>query len=163
MKQFTIRKLQPDSKLHSGPRVQSGQAMVEYVVVLMVLTAVLLTANYTASDGSNMPDGYIGTSEADQGSLVQAINMKHRGHNYALSLSEIPETDDWTALADYYDSLNKYPELSPQIRSGAQAMGQITNGLNQITSGVSQVGQYIPPKFPPSGFPPSFPPSGFPF
>lgn len=137
--------------------------MVEYVVILGALSAVLLTANYTASDGTDYPQGYIGTGEGDQGSLIQAINMKHRGHNYALSLTEIPESSDWTTLADYYDSLNKYPQLSPQIRSGAQTMGQITNGLNDLASGINQVGQYIPPKFPPNGFPPSFPPSGFPF
>ena len=142
---------------------QCGQAMVEYVVILVALSAVLLTANYTAGDGTNLPRGYIGFSEADQGSLVQAINQKHRGHNYALSLSEIPETDNWVALAAYYDSLNKYPELSGQLGQAGQKMGQITSGINKINSGLSQVNQYIPPKFPPSGFPPSFPPSGFPF
>jgi len=134
---------------------QRGQSMVEYVVILMALSAALLTVDYTSRTGVDMPEGYIGTSEADEGSLIQAIHMKHRGHNYALSLAEIPETDDWVALADYYDSLNKYPELSAQIRSGGDKLGQLTSGINNITAGVNKVGSYMPPKFPPTGFSPT--------
>ncbi len=151
---------------------QSGQSMVEYVVILMALSAALLTANYTAGDGTDLPMGYIGTSEAEQGSLIQAINMKHRGHNYALSLSQIPDAADCggemndgkpTGVAAFYESLEKYPELSPQLRSCERMMARLTSGINRITSEVSRVSSYIPPRFPPSGFPPSFPPSGFPF
>ena len=137
--------------------------MVEYVVILGALSAALLTVDYTTRDGTDIPNGYIGTGEGDQGSLIQAINQKHRGYGYALSLSEFPESDDWATLSAYYDSLEKYPELSSQLRSGGQALGQVTSGLNQITSGINTVGSYLPPRFPPAGFPPSFPPSGFPF
>ncbi len=142
---------------------QTGQSMVEYVVVLMALSAALLTVNYTTRDGKTVADGYIGMSESDQGSLVQAFNQKHRGFGYALSLSEIPETDDLVALSVYYDRLGKYPELSKQLKSGGQALNKLSSGLNSISSGINSVGNYLPPKIPPAGFPPKFPPKGFPF
>ena len=133
---------------------QAGQSMVEYVVVLMALTAALLYTDYTTRSGESLPKGYIGTSESDQGSLIQAINQKHRGHSYALSLSEIPETDDLQQLKIYYDSLNKYPQFSPQLGSIASKIGQVSSNLNKVTNTVNQLKKYIPPNLgSPGGMP----------
>ncbi len=101
---------------------QTGQSMVEYVVILAALTAALLTPGL----------GSVGLTQNDSDSLLRAAASKHRGHGYALSLSEIPETDDLAELATYYDSLGKYPELSAQLGSGASALGQLANRLNTI-------------------------------
>lgn len=88
--------------------------MVEYVVILAALTAALLLAGN-------------GSVEA----LRQAVVDKQRGHSYALSLSELPETDDLGQLAEYYDALGKYPELATQLHSGSQQLGGLADRLEQ--------------------------------
>lgn len=89
--------------------------MVEYVVILSAITVALLTPG-------------LGSVE----DLEDAVQDKQRGYSYALSLSAIPETDDLTELADYYDSLGKYPELSAEIRSGDQAMKDFVESYTNI-------------------------------
>jgi len=103
-------------------RLQTGQSMVEYVVILAALTAALLTPGL----------GSVGLTQNDADSLLRAAANKHRGHGYALSLSEIPETDDLVQLSAYYDSLGKYPDLSAQLASGAGTLTQLSNRLNTI-------------------------------
>ncbi len=103
---------------------QKGQSMVEYVVILGALSAALLLPGL----------GSVGTEQSDGNSLLKAVADKHRGHGYALSLSEIPETDKLIELADYYDKLEKYPELSPQLRTGGQMLGSFSNHLTSMTS-----------------------------
>lgn len=123
--------------------------MVEYTVVLIALMAALLAPKlWPSSDQSS--DGLIGLDQSQRGTLLRGIAAKHRGYGYALSLGDIPEVDGSSSklieLADYYDSLGKYPELSKQLRAGgskiAQLNGQLTS-LNQLVS------QYVPPN-PPS-------------
>ena len=129
---------------------QRGQSMVEYVVILSALTAALL-----------MPGlGSVGTSQSDANSLLKAVADKHRGHGYAVSLSEIPETDDLTELADYYESLGKYPELTPQIQAGAQALGEFSNqltNLGNLMRNLDPSNIQIPPQLPSNPVLPSFP------
>ncbi len=127
---------------------QSGQSMVEYVVILIALSLVLLVAD---REGKRIPDGYIGSTESDQGSLIQAINQKHRGQGYALSLSEIPETDDLVDLQAYYDRLGKYPELSKQLGNIGTKLGQVNSGISKATKVVRTIKKCVPPKlrFPP--------------
>lgn len=103
-------------------RRQTGQSMVEYVVILAALSAALLAPGL----------GSVGITQNESGSLLEAIASKHRGHSYALSLSEIPETDDLTELSVYYGTLGKYPELSPQLAAGASTLGNLANTLNQV-------------------------------
>ncbi|MCP3671731.1 MAG: hypothetical protein GY814_15135 [Gammaproteobacteria bacterium] len=103
---------------------QRGQSMVEYVVVLAALTAALLAPGL----------GSVGVTQDDTDSLLRAVASKHRGHGYALSLSEIPETDTLSELSEYYDSLGKYPDLSAQLASGADVLDQLASTLNTADS-----------------------------
>lgn len=105
-----------------GRYKEQGQAMVEYMVVLAALITALLMVG----------QGAVGLSQDDKGSVLKAVADKHRGQGYALSLSELPETDDMVALADYYDSLGKYPELAKQLKQGGEALNQATSIVNQI-------------------------------
>lgn len=97
--------------------------MIEYLVVLSVLVAALLLPGL----------GSVGVTQEDKGSLLKAVADKHRGQGYALSLSELPETDDMVKLSAYYDSLGKYPELSKQLKSGGQALNTLADIMNQIS------------------------------
>lgn len=88
---------------------QSGQSMVEYVVVLAALTLAVLA----------MGDGDFSTPEdSNINELRQAIDFRHRGYTYAVSLSEIPEAENPLEVAQYYDSLGKHPELASQMSGG---------------------------------------------
>lgn len=93
---------------------QRGQSMVEYVVILAALTAALLTAGN-------------GSVEALRNSVVDW----HRGQSYALSLSEIPETDDLGELATYYQDLGKYPELADQLAGAGDSLDTLADRLQQ--------------------------------
>ncbi len=135
---------------------QRGQSMVEYTVILIALSAALLAPIGTGSPGSP-----VGTSEDDEGSLLKAVADKHRGHGYAVSLSEIPESDDLIAMADYYDRLDKFPELSKQMRTGGELANKFSNQLSSLTNAVSTFKaaisnpkQAIKQAFPPSISPP---------
>lgn len=108
-------------------RQEQGQAMVEYLVVVAALIAALLLAGL----------GSVGLSQDDKDSVLKAVADKHRGQNYALSLSEIPETDDWVKLAAYYDSLGKYPQLSKQLKSGGDALNTVSDEINELTKKMS--------------------------
>jgi Flp pilus assembly pilin Flp len=125
----------------SGIKRELGQAMVEYAVILAALTAALFIgyANRT---------GRPATGDVEQ--LRQAIDFKYRGYSYAVSLSEYPETDSWGELADYYDSLGKYPGLSGNLRSGQNAMQAFVNTYASVTTGFAD--------FDPGDLPDSFPP-----
>lgn len=93
---------------------QRGQAMVEYVVILAALTAALLLA---------------GSGSVEE--LRQAVVDKQRGQSYALSLSEIPETDDLGELAGYYKDLGKYPQLAEQLDGSGAQLNQLADRLEQ--------------------------------
>ena len=136
-------------------RRQRGQAMVEYTVVLMALMAALLAPGlWPSSDQGG--DGLVGLDQSRQGTLLRAIADKRRGFGYALSLAEIPEVDGadgsgggsnnkLARLADYYDSLGKYPGLSAQLRQAGgkiDGWGQQLNDLNNVLS------QLVPPRPP---------------
>ncbi len=99
-----------------GSRRQAGQSMVEYLVILLALVPILLPW-----EGGPL----------DQ--LRQAVVDKHRGYTYALSLSEIPETDRLEDLADYYDALGKYPELASELRNGGNKIGSLENQIEQVS------------------------------
>ncbi len=109
---------------------QLGQSMVEYVVVLAALVAALLAPGL----------GSVGVTQDDTDSLLRAAASKHRGHGYALSLSEIPETDSLADLSAYYDSLGKYPELSAQLASGSDVLNQLASVLDTVDSSMESFG-----------------------
>ena len=112
-------------------RYQRGQSMVEYVVILMALSAALLAPGL----------GSVGLDQdTDRNSLLHAVANKHRGHMYALSLSEIPETDDLDELTAYYDSLDKYQGLSGQMGG---LLANINGSLNRISNGLNAAANTI--------------------
>ena len=113
-----------------------GQAMVEYVVILAALSAALIAAG----------NGSIGLSKKDDGSLIKAMHERYTEQAYALSISEAPETDNLAELADYYNSLNKYPALSSKLEVAADTLTKVTNGLAIIDEGLTTLKKYTDPK-----------------
>ena len=113
----------------SKQRSIAGQAMVEYTVIMSFFVILLLQA------GDVENEGYASVFQ-----LEEAIQNKQRGYSYALSLSAIPETDNLTELADYYDSLGKYPKLSEQIAQGDQAMKGLVDGYTSIMDPIKDAG-----------------------
>jgi len=104
-----------------------GQSMVEYIVITSAIMLALLTPTgqgFIASLSGGVPA---------QGSFEDAVQDKQRGYSYALSLSTIPETDDLVELANYYDSLDKFPDLSNEIRSGGSAINSVGNSYSSFT------------------------------
>tara|TARA_Y100001935_G_scaffold255643_1_gene270415 strand:- start:19542 stop:19943 length:402 start_codon:yes stop_codon:yes gene_type:complete len=129
---------------------QKGQSMVEYVVIIGALSAALILPGL----------GSIGIIPTDQDSVLEGFSNKHRGHGFAISLSEMPETDSLAELAAYYERLGKYPELTPQLKAGSQKLGMFSNRLTEMGNFVKKVNPNkikFPPKV--SGVPslPSFP------
>ena len=110
---------------------QRGQSMVEYTVVVMALALALLAPG-------------LGSNE----SLRQAVVNQQNGYSYAISLSDMPETDDLTELADYYDSLGKHPELSKDLRSGDQAMKDFADKYMETTGKLKSFKSALPKKLP---------------
>jgi hypothetical protein len=109
-------------KKHSS---QSGQAMVEYVVVLAALTLAVLAlgdGDFNTPEDSNIEE------------LRQAVGFRHRGYTYAVSLSEIPEDESPLEVALYYDSLGKHPELAEQLRGGYSAVQDFTDQYVNFTT-----------------------------
>ncbi|HEX5056720.1 MAG TPA: hypothetical protein VFX02_09505 [Gammaproteobacteria bacterium] len=106
---------------------QSGQSMVEYVVVLAALTLAVLAigdGDFSTPEDSNMDE------------LRQAIDYRYRGYSYAVSLSEIPESENPLEVAQYYDSLGKYPELASQMSGGYSTIEDYVNKYVDFTSGL---------------------------
>ena len=84
-----------------------GQSMVEYTVILAVLTI-----------------GFMMSAGGDSFEAMEtAVQDRQRGYSFAVSMSALPETDDYRELADYYDSLGKYPELAAELRIGTDPVG----------------------------------------
>lgn len=110
---------------------QRGQSMVEYTVVVAALTLALLAPG-------------LGSNE----SLRQAVVNQQNGYSYAISLSDMPETDDLTELADYYDSLEKHPELSKDLRSGDKAMKDFADKYMETTGKLKDFKAALPDKLP---------------
>jgi Flp pilus assembly pilin Flp len=113
-----------------------GQAMVEYIVILVALSAALISAG----------NGSIGFSKDDKDSLVQALHNRYTTQAYALSISEIPEGRDLGELADYYLALDKYPGLSPKLKTADEALTVVTSGLDLVTTGLDGLKEYADPK-----------------
>jgi hypothetical protein len=111
---------------------QSGQSMVEYVVVLSALTLAVMA----------LGDGDFNTpADSNIEELRQAIDYRHRGYTYALSLSEIPEDENPMEVAMYYDSLGKHPELAGQMAMGYTT---IQNYVDQYVSVTTAVRNFSP-------------------
>lgn len=106
---------------------QSGQSMVEYVVVLVALTLAVLS----------LGDGDFSTPEdGNMDELRQAIDFRYRGYSYAVSLSELPESENPLEVAQYYDSLGKHPELASQMAGGYTAIEDFVEDYVNFTSGL---------------------------
>lgn len=110
---------------------QAGQSMVEYTVILSALAIALLTPG-------------LGSVE----NLRQAVVNQQNGYSYAISLSDIPETDDLTELADYYDSLGKHSDLAGELRSGDQAMKDFAEQYVETTGKLKDFKSALPTKLP---------------
>ncbi|HEY3486551.1 MAG TPA: hypothetical protein VGL10_00660 [Gammaproteobacteria bacterium] len=104
---------------------QYGQAMVEYVIILAALTLAVLAIG----------DGDFDTPEdSNVNELRQAIDYRHRGYTYALSLSEIPEAENPLEVAEYYDSLGKHPELASQMAGGYSTIQNYVDKYVNVTT-----------------------------
>jgi hypothetical protein len=113
-------------------KFQRGQSMVEYVVILSALTMAVLAlgdGDFNTPEDSNIEE------------LRQAIDYRHRGYTYALSLSEIPEDENPMEVAMYYDSLGKHPELASQM---ARGYSTIQNYVDQYVSVTTAVRSFDP-------------------
>lgn len=105
----------------------NGQSMVEYTVILAALSLVLF-----------------GVGEGSSSQLSTAVQNKQRGYTYALSLSTIPETDNYLELANYYDSLGKFPELSRQMHIVADPLNDVVEGWISVTEPFRGLGPLKP-------------------
>jgi hypothetical protein len=106
-------------------RLQAGQSMVEYVVVLAALTLAVLAigdGDFSTPEDSNVDE------------LRRAIDFRHRGYTYAVSLSEIPEAENPLEVARYYDSLGKHPELASQMSGGYSTIENYVERYVNITT-----------------------------
>jgi hypothetical protein len=104
---------------------QSGQSMVEYAVVLAALTLAVLAigdGDFSTPEDSNIDE------------LRQAVDFRHRGYTYAVSLSEIPEAENPLEVAQYYDSLGKHPELASQMSGGYSTIESYVDKYVNVTT-----------------------------
>lgn len=116
----------------------AGQAMVEYTVILVALTLAVLAVG--DGDFSTPEDGNINE-------LRQAVQFKYRGYSYALSLSEIPESDDLGEVADYYDSLGRHPELASKLGAGDSAVDNLVETYVDTTGRLRNFNPSLPDDF----------------
>ena len=117
-------------------RSQQGQSMVEYTVVLVALTTALMTAGL----------GSVGLSKNDDQSLLQAMHQRYTTQAYSLSITELPEGRDLAELAAYYDSLDKYPELSKRLQEASESINKVSQGISKVSDGVNTLKAYTDPK-----------------
>jgi hypothetical protein len=120
--------------------LQCGQSMVEYVVVLSALTLAVLAVgdgDFSTPEDSNIDE------------LRQAIDFRHRGYTYAVSLSEIPEAESPLEVAQYYDSLGKYPELASQMSAGYSTIESYVDKYVNVTTALRDFdpGSALPDSF----------------
>jgi hypothetical protein len=118
-----------------------GQAMIEYVVILGVLTSALLYVG----NPDDVDSGHIGFSKDDEGSLIQALHDRYTTQTHALSISEAPELTSYSELALYYKSLDKYPELSQKLDDAGVFLNKVTAGLVAVNDGVETLKEYTDP------------------
>jgi Flp pilus assembly pilin Flp len=123
------------SKVKFSARLK-GQAMIEYIVILGVLTAALLTAG----------EGSIGMSKDDEGSLVAALHKRYTTQTHALSISEAPETTNFNDLALYYKSLGKFPKLADGLGEASVLLNKVTSTAVSIDDGIDKLKEYTDPK-----------------
>ena len=112
--------------------------MVEYTVILAALTLAVLAAG--DGDYSTPEDGNINE-------LRQAVQFKYRGYSYALSLSEIPESDNLVEVADYYDSMGRHPELAKQLAAGGGSLDSMVEDYIDVTSALKDFNPQLPDDF----------------
>jgi hypothetical protein len=112
----------------SKTSLQNGQSMVEYVVILSVLTLALV-----ASSGGDSFQA-----------MELAVQDRQRGYTFAVSMSALPESDTYKVLADYYDDLGKYPELSKQLHKGGDPIDAFVVKYRDITAPLVSIGVLEP-------------------
>jgi len=123
-----------------------GQSMIEYIVVTSAIMLILIKPSlsdtvftreepkFQVVQGGWGVISSLSSGVPAQNSFEDVIHDKQRGYSYALSLSTIPETDDLVELADYYDSLGKFPDLSNELRSGGTAINSVANSYSRISN-----------------------------
>ena len=110
--------------------------MIEYSVILVALTTALMAAGL----------GSVGLTKNDDQSLMQALHQRYTAQAYALSVTELPEGRDLGELADYYQSLDKYPELATQLQDASLAINRVSQGIAKATQGINTLKSYTDPK-----------------
>ncbi len=111
--------------MNKQPNAQIGQAMIEYTLVLFLVTfsAGLIHA--------------IGMKKDEEDSLLKAVHDRHAYQKAALSISELPEFSDLKSQAAYYVSMGKYPELAGKLKTGSGTLTPKTQPLNQTRQKVN--------------------------
>ena len=121
-------------------RHQLGQSMVEYTVLLIALTAAMLTV-------SGGEYGHVGTRKSTpteqhyqqyDRSLMQAVHQRYRAQSYGLRITELPELNV-DGLSQYYNRLEKFPALSSEINKVAGHLNKVNQNFNDVNEGLSKL------------------------
>lgn len=117
---------------------QRGQSMVEYTVILIALTTALYTITSSGDRGK-----LIGSDKHQPDSLLQAMHQHYTQQSYALRLSQLPERHSQQDLAQYYDALNKYDALAPQLNNWAASVNQLNGKVMSANQNIKNVRSQI--------------------
>jgi hypothetical protein len=114
-------------------RKQLGQSMVEYTVILIAITvglSAVVIGNEKGLDDDNNP------------SLLGAMHTRYNQQSYAVRLTELPESQDLTAIVSYYSALNKYPELVNNMGQAATKIKEVTGKIDSVSSKLVELNNY---------------------
>lgn len=114
-------------------RKQLGQSMVEYTVILVAITvglSALVIGNEKGLDDDNNP------------SLLGAMHTRYNQQSYAVRLTELPESQDLTAIVSYYTALNKHPELVKNMGQAATKIKEVTGKIDSVSNKLVDLNNY---------------------
>ena len=117
-------------------RYQSGQSMIEYTVILMALTVLLVNVTGEPEEPT------LGLSRVDENTLMYAVHQRYTAQDFGLRISELPVRSNLADITDYYDELEKFPHLSKKLDGGASSINKVTEAVNSIESSISTLTDY---------------------
>lgn len=120
---------------------QSGQSMVEYTVILIAITAALMGLGLGPGESKF---GTIGLNKNEQDSLLNVMHRRYTEQTYALSMSDLVEHPDYGELSSYYDSLDKYPLISPQLANGDRYLDRVSDTVGDAARTVDELRNFSP-------------------
>jgi len=117
-------------------RYQSGQSMIEYTVILMALTALLVNVSGDPDEST------LGLSSEDKNTLMYSVHQRYTAQDFGLRVSELPERENLDDITNYYDELEKFPDLSKKLNSVASSINTVTEAVDDIESNISTLSNY---------------------